>query len=338
MISWIRAQYDELTPYGRFFYGLGMVSLAVAAGMTFKFGWSMSVLHAFGLGVLSIVAAFLPESAYRLSEDGHKGLAVVVGLLAIPLLGVEYFSHCGYTVGQRVGNMQETTVQNTKYEAAQDSLASDKTNLEMWRKHLAELEAQAPWVATVKADAMRGEIEVAQKAIDLEAKRGGCGTKCQGLMKAKSELENRIGQAEQAADLAKKIEATQRILDSKTEVAAKTDFAVSPVVNQTSFVAKMVGWNLKPDAGTQEASQIGISASLALANVLLTPLCFLVAGRQRRRPDQIVHLPAVHARAEPLKPVQAPRTIVQREIIKSEPKGRPVSLLEAINGGMIAAH
>ena len=126
-------------------------------------------------------------------------------------------------------------------------------------------------------------------------------------------------------------------MDSKTEVAAKTDFAVSPVVNQTSFVAKMVGWNLKPDAGTQEASQIGISASLALANVLLTPLCFLVAGRQRRRQDTIVNLPAVNARAEPVKPVQSPRTIVQREFVR-EPKGKPMSLLEAINGGMIAAH
>lgn len=337
MISWLRAQYDELTPYGRFFYGLGMVSLAVAAGMTFKFGWSMSVLHAFGLGVLSIVAAFLPESAYRLSEDGHKGLAVVVGLLAIPLLGVEYFSHCGYTVGQRVGNVQQTSVQNAKYDDARDSLKSDRTNLEIWRKQLADLQAQQPWVASVKAEGLRAEREAQQKAVDLEAARKGCKAKCQAEMAKLAEIDKRISAAEQAADLTKRIEATQRVIDSKTEVASKAEFESSPVVNQTAFVSKLVGWSLTPTAGTQEASQIGISASLALANVLLTPLCFLVAGRQRRRQDTIVNLPAVNARAEPVKPVQSPRTIVQREFVR-EPKGKPMSLLEAINGGMIAAH
>lgn len=282
MTSWFRAQYDELNPFGRFFFGLGFISLIVAAGMTFKFGWSMSVLHALGLAVLSIVAGFLPEAAYRMSEEGKTGLGILVAALAIPLLSVEYFSHVGYTVGQRVENTQQASVHNTKFDDTRETLASNKANLAMWREHLAKLQAENAWVATVSADGLRAQVEAATMAIDQEKARGGCGPKCLARMKEKGGLEERIALAEQASDLTKKIEATQKIIDGATEKAAAATFESSPVVNQTAFVAKMVGWSLNPDAATQEGSQIGISASLALANVLLTPLCFLVAGRNRR--------------------------------------------------------
>jgi hypothetical protein len=282
MISWFRAQYDELNPFGRFFFGLGFVSLCVAAGMTFKFGWSMSVLHALGLGVLSIVASFLPEAAYRLGEDGKGYLAGVIALAAVPLLGVEYFSHVGYTVGQRVENTQQTGVHNTKFEDARKSLASDEANLTLWKEHLDRLKGENPWVTSVSADGLKAQVAAADEAIKQEERRGGCGPKCLGLMKEKAGLEERIALASEAGKLAKQIEATQRIIDGKTEVASKATFESSPVVNQTAFVAKLVGMSLEPDAATQEGSQIGISASLALANVLLTPICFLIAGRNRK--------------------------------------------------------
>jgi ABC-type multidrug transport system fused ATPase/permease subunit len=282
MLSALKHQYDELNPFGRFFFVLGLFSLFVAAAMTFKFGWSMSVLHALGLGVLSIVASFLPEAAYRMKEEGHAGLAVVLALLATPLLAVEYFSHVGYTVGQRVGNVQQTGVHNTKFEDTRASLEADRESVSLWKKQLADLTAQAPWAPTIKAEALRGELDAMAKAVELEEQRGGCKRKCQALMVKKAEVEKKIGTVEQAEDLARRIEATQRIIDGKTEKAATATFESSPVVNQTAFVAKMIAWDLKPGEGVQEGSTIGISAMLALANVLLTPLCFLIAGRSRR--------------------------------------------------------
>jgi len=282
MISWFKAQYDELNPFGRFFFGLGFVSLCVAAGMTFKFGWTMSVLHALGLGVLSIVASFLPEAAYRLGEDGKGALAGAIAIAALPLTAVEYFSHVGYTVGQRVENTQQAGVHNTKFEDARKSLASDEANLAMWKEHLEKLKGENPWVTSVSADGLKAQVATADEAIKQEERRGGCGPICLGLMKEKAGLEERIALAAQASKLSEQIEATQRIVDGKTEVASKATFESSPVVNQTAFVAKLVGMSLEPDAATQEGSQIGISASLAFANVLLTPICFLVAGRNRK--------------------------------------------------------
>ena len=283
MLSAIKAQFDELDAFGRFFFGLGIASLIVAVLMTAKFGWSMSVLHALGLAVLSMVAAFLPEAAYRMKEHGHPGLAIVLGVCAIPLLGIEYFSHVGYTQGQRVENVQQTGVHNTKFEDTRASLEADRESVTLWKKQLADLTAQAPWAPTIKAEALRGELEAVTKAVELEEQRGGCKRKCQKLMEKKADVEKRIGMVEQAENLTKRIEATQRIIDSKTAKAAEATFESSPVVNQTAFVAKMVAWDLKPGEAVQEGTQIGISASLALANVLLTPLCFLIAGRSRRK-------------------------------------------------------
>ena len=282
MYSAIKHQYEELNPFGRFFFILGIFSLGVAAAMTFKFGWSMSVLHALGLGVLSVVASFLPEAAYRMKEDGHKGLAIGLALICTPLLAVEYFSHLGYTQGQRVENVQQTGVHNTKFEDTRASLEADRESVTIWKKQLADLTAQAPWAPTIKAEALRGELEAMTKAVELEGQRGGCKRKCQALMAQKGEVEKKIGTVEQAEDLTKRIEATQRIIDGKTLKAAEATFESSPVVNQTAFVAKMVAWDLAPGEGIKEGSQIGISAALALANVLLTPLCFLIAGRSRR--------------------------------------------------------
>jgi hypothetical protein len=288
MLSSIKSQYDELNAFGRFFFALGIISLAVAAAMTFKFGWSMSVLHALGLGVVSIVASFLPEAAYRMGEEGHKGLAVCLALLCAPLLAVEYFSHIGYTVGQRVANVQQAGVSNVKFDDTRAALESDRANLAMWRDHLAKLQAENAWVATVSPDGLKAKITNMEG--DRVYKRS---KQCANVTIAESrkfcddlaELRDRVALATQANDLTARIEATQRLVDGKTEKAAAATFESSPVVNQTAFVAKMVAWDLKPGEGIQEGSQIGIAAMLALANVLLTPICFLIAGRSRRVQD-----------------------------------------------------
>lgn len=330
MFKLIRAQYSELHPFGQLFYAIGIVSLFIAAGMTFKFGWSMSVLHALGLAAVSIVASFLPEAAYRIGEEGRRGFAVMLGLLFVPLVLVEYFSHTGYTVGQRVENTQQAGVHNTKFEDTRAALESDKANLALWREHLAKLEAENAWVATVSADGLKAQSLAAQEAIDQEARRGGCGPRCLALMKEKAALDERIALAERASDLSSKIEATQRILDKKTETAATATYESSAVVNQTAFVSKIVSMSLTPDEGTQEGSQIGISASLALANVLLTPLCFLVAGRFRKRSEDEPD-PVARAGTAPSAATQRDGLGVRHVTLRELAEGRPETALPAIH-------
>jgi len=222
---------NSLTTLRRIALYVGLAGLAVAALMTFKFGSSMSILHAVGLCLLTVAGSIIwPVIKHTWDSRSFQTWAMVA--CGVLFLGVEYFSHLGYTVGTRVGETQQVGVHNAKFEDTRESLKSDRGNLEIWKKQLADLTAQSPWAATVTAEAMRGELEAMEKAIELETARGGCKSKCQRLMAKKGDLETRIGTIETANDLNKRIEATQRIIDDKTAKAADATYESSAVVNR----------------------------------------------------------------------------------------------------------
>jgi hypothetical protein len=200
-------------------------------------------------------------------------------------VGVELFSHVGYTIGQRQDSSVHAVAQNAAYEAQQSSMAEEKTNLSMWRQHLEQLQAENAWVATVSADGLRAQVAAATLAIEQEAARGGCGPRCLERTREKGMLEDRIALAERASDLTKKIEATQRILDTKTEVATTAKVGFSPVKAQTDFVGQL--WllttgtegekALNPDAVTLSVTQILIGFFIALAATFLPTAAFYMA-------------------------------------------------------------
>ena len=142
----------------------------------------------------------------------------------------------------------------------------------------------------MKADALRSQVETASKAIALETERGGCKSKCEGKMRDRDALNERIGKIEQVADLTKRIEATQRILDDKTNVAAKTEYKSSAVVNQTNVAAQlylaMTGETpekaIDPDKVTFSFVNIFIAGAGSLAFMIMAPVGFFVSGRNRR--------------------------------------------------------
>ena len=255
---------------------VGVVGLIVASLMTFKFGASMSILHAVGLCLLTVAGSIIwPLVKHTWDSRSFQTWAMVA--CGVLFLGVEYFSHLGYTVGTRVGETQQVGVHNAKFDDTRESLKSDRANLDIWKKQLADLTAQAPWAATVKAEAMRGELEALEKAVELEAARGGCKSRCQRLMAQKGELETRIGTVETANDLNKRIEATQRIIDQKTEKAAAATYESSAVVNQVNFVAQIWTAELNPDEMSLTWTQIIIGAIIALVTTFLAPVMLAVA-------------------------------------------------------------
>lgn len=269
----------------RIFLGVGSVGLIVSCLMTFKFGIAMSWLHALALCLVTICAAFIFPFRAFVQRMGFTGAARSLAVLGTFFVGVELFSHVGYTIGQRQDSSVHAVAQNASYTAAQESMAQEQTNLAMWREHLAKLKADNAWVATVSADGLRAQVEAAQMAIDQEAARGGCGPRCLARMKEKAGLEERIALAEQASDLTKKIEATQRILDKKTEVATSAKVGFSPVKAQTDFVGQLwlltTGTDgekaLNPDAVTLSVTQIIIGFFIALAATFLPTAAFYMA-------------------------------------------------------------
>lgn len=269
----------------RIFLGVGAVGLAVSCLMTFKFGIAMSWLHALVLCLATICAAFIFPFRAFVARMGFTGAARRLSALGAFFVAIELFSHLGYTIGQRQDSTVHAVAQTASYEAAQDALAQEKANLAMWREHLEKLKLENAWVATVSADGLRAQLAAADEAIKQEERRGGCGPRCLARMKEKAALEERIALAEQASDLTKKIEATQRILDKKTEVATQAKVGFSPVKAQTDFVGQIyllaVGTEgekaLNPDAVTLSVAQILIGFFIALAATFLPTAAFYMA-------------------------------------------------------------
>lgn len=304
----------DLSPTGRLWAKIGLAVLFFAAWMSFDFGYSVSFKHGAFLALLSVVTAFGPEVAYKMWKEGRKPTGLILAAICVPLFAIEFYSHAGYTAGLRGHNISEAKVQNVKYDGAQEAAKEDKANLEMWKDHLNKLMAENAWAATVKADGLRAQLDAAQKAIDLEAARGGCKTKCQVEMKKKADIETRIAIAERATDLTNKIEATQRILDKKRAVADTTEHKSSPVVHQNEFLANVVALvgqgSLQPTAFISTSAQQSVNIAMAMVGTGLPGLAIFISGlfRRKRAEADVAPLPPVIHSAPVKAPAQAGNT------------------------------
>ena len=281
-----RELFGELSPWGRFWLALGLATLVCAAAMSYAFGAEISLKHALFLTCLTIVAAFLPEAAYSQWENGRKIVSTILAMIAVPTLIIEFYTHAGYTAGLRGSNIEVARVQNTKWTGSQEAVTDDKANLAMWRAQLAKLKDEHAWAGTVKAEGLRAQLASADKAIELEAARKGCKTKCLAEMEKKASLELRIAIAEKASDLERRIEATQRILDKKRDVAVTTEHKSSAVDHQNRFLAKAVALvavgSLKPSEIMTEGAEQTVNLAMALAGTGLPALALFIAGLYRR--------------------------------------------------------
>ena len=290
MTALMRTMFGELSPWGKFWLYVGFVALFAAAGMTFSVGWQMTPLHALFLACLSIVTAFAPETAYRMWGEHKRGAAVGISLLCMPLLGIEFFQHAAYTAGIRGNDIAETRVQNTRYDGAQDNVADTRRQMAFWEQRLASLDTQNGWAATVTAESLRAQLDSANKAIDIEAAKGGCKTNCLARMKERDALKARIAVLEEASDLGTKIEQARAKLENLRTAAATVEHKSSITEHMNTFLGRsvaLVGYgSLKPSPMIEEATQQSANLALAFAGTGLPAMAFFMAGLFRLREDE----------------------------------------------------
>lgn len=289
--SLFKEMFGELTAWGRFWLYLGLATLVVAAAMSYSFGAEISTKHALFLMCLSAIAAFLPEAAYSQWEDGRKIVSVVLGLLALPVLTIEFYTHAGYTAGLRGSNIETATVQNSKYDGAQDTAKENKALLESFKRQLADFKAKnGEWVTTVSADALRAQLESANLAIKLEAAKKGCKEKCLARTKERDEIAAKIATIEAGNKLAEQVTAQQALVDKRRDVAATVAHTSSAVDHQNKFLAKTVSLisdgSLKPSEIMTESAQQTVNLMMALAGTGLPALALFIAGLYRREEDK----------------------------------------------------
>ncbi len=281
--TFLAKQWNQYTEFGQFLWILALCAMAVDAGISYEFGSTLSYLHAGGFALVALAFCILPDVAALEWRKGRKAAGGWIAVACVPLGAVAFLTHVGYSASIRVGDMQQASVQNTKYANMQEAVTEEKTNLDMWRQQLNALKEQNAWTASVTADGLRASLASIRKAI-----RGGCKSKCLALMEKKADLEAKIATTEKVADLSKRIEATQRIIDGKRTEAAKVEFKSSAAANHNDTLFKAINMLtngvFKQDVSMteREATNTGIMGISSIAFLLLAPLFYFAAGLNRR--------------------------------------------------------
>lgn len=297
------AYWSGYTVKGQVWLAAGIIALIVDAALCYKYGVTQTTLHGIGFAVVALFFSQLPDGAYEEWVKGNKVSGAVLGLLCIPLGAVAYQSHIGYGAGVRMGDIKAAAIQDVKYEDARGQVVDNRANLAMWKEQLSKLKAESGWSPTTKADALHSELATLRSRIEEEKKgtrgrRAGCGKECERLQNEAGEIEKKIATIESVADLTGKIEATQRLVDKYREASAKTEAGMSSVAMQTTANTQLFGvvraaWTgepleqaMKTSEDSAKLANLIITAAGSLAFMLMAPIGFFMAGRNRREDEQ----------------------------------------------------
>lgn len=260
----------ELQPYFRAAAILGVLLLIGDTLLSAKFGWTISAEAMFIVAAISLASGILPVVAWFFLRAGHRPVAgaifVAWAAFAFPF---NVYSNMGVATANRMGEVQQAGLQETTYNERKKSVAESEAKLELFTKQLSSLLEQNAWAPTVTAEALRQEVESLKAERASESKLGGCGRKCRAIEAKITEVQGKIGVAEQRADLTRQIEATKAVLAKAREDLAQTDGGVSVTANQASLYAKIVNWDLggtPDDRSINVANELtGITMALVLA-------------------------------------------------------------------------
>lgn len=285
----MRSILHQYAPAGRPWLILGAIALAVDAWLSWQYGWAQSYGHAAGFALLAIVWCMLPDQTYTAFRRREWGLAALLLAACIPVGVMSAQSHLGYGSSVRLGDMQQTGVQNARHEDARKTVKENEDLIRILIKSRDELAQAQPWAATVTADGLRSQLQAATLAVEQEAKRGGCGPRCLERTKEKASLEERIAIAERLTDYARRIEAANKAIAEYRQAAGTVEYRSSAVVNinrtaaQIALVAKGASPEeaIAPSDTTQQWVNILLAAGNTLAFLVMAPVCLLIAGRYR---------------------------------------------------------
>jgi hypothetical protein len=237
----------------------------VSALMTGVFGWSMgshwimSLVLAAGLMCATFASAYVwpfVAAAYRDQQWGTLAFLAAFGVLCT---GTDLSTNFGSIAWQRSADVDTALKQDVVHDERTEGLKEGKTNLALWQKQLADLEAAHAWAPTVTASGLKDQLPVMDEAIRQEKKRGGCGPKCLGLEREKAAIAEKIAVAERRDDLSGKIAATKRVVDSAREVAVTTKKGESATRDMNLNLASMFTLSLDPSQAAQHWTNKGVA-------------------------------------------------------------------------------
>ena len=309
MKKWIAKRYSGYTSGGKLWLTVGLCALIVDMAIGFSAGSAQATIwHGIGGAGLALGFAFLPDAAYEEMEDRRYVSALLIAALCVPIGIKAYEQQLTYSTGMRNGEIQLTSVVNSKYSGAQDDVKRNSAELALLMTTLEGLQKEAPWAGTVKAEGLREQAKTLDKSIAEEGGKhnGGCKRRCLDLMKQKTDVEAKIATAEKVENIEGRVKELQAMIDAKRAVANKTEHRSSlntEVAITTARLVKLVSGYSAGDAiktGDDDVAYatLGSAGLGSFALLVLAPVGFFLAGRRRIR-GYVEEQPTTHV-SEPV--------------------------------------
>lgn len=203
--------------------------------------------------------AYLPAIAYGLWSQRKWGAVGVCAVATAVAASFDYVSTFGSLATIRGVDQHQAKVEKVVYDDKRDNVAEAKKKLAFFQEHMAALKTKQAWAGTRPPESFDGQIAAATLARDNEAKRGGCGPKCERLTRELAQLQAHRAMAVQWAQYEKQIEATQRILTEARQTAAAASPRPAASEFQNTAIASAVSFSLAPSATQVAWANLGIS-------------------------------------------------------------------------------
>lgn len=281
--------------------GLAVTSLILTA----TFGASISIGMMFALGVISVMASYLPAIMIELGDSGRKWLLIPGIIVALLVTVIDVTTNASTTGVYKTTDVVQANVQQAKYVDRRDAVASAKDEVALFNKLIADLKTENPFATTVSADGLKGQIPAIEEAIRQEAKRGGCGPKCLALKEQLADVQKRIGVAEKLDEHTAKLEAARRGLEKAIAEASTSEQGESAVATQNFRLASLLTLSRAPSDDavhwTDQWLMVVIGVVITFASQFFNALGFVGPRSGARLKERLV---------SPQKPIVSPVPVV----------------------------
>lgn len=284
----------NLFPYFRW---CGFIATCCIAYISARFGWisepeswGQAAAQCIAFGLCTFAVSYLPTLiywAYRNADYATVGIGAAILLIATPF---DFMSSAGGVGTSRSLSIQQSDVQNVKWDDKRQTLADLKSTESLWVKRLDKLESEnGGWLTSVTAEGLKKRLPGLNLAIELEAGRGGCGPICEEKTKMRDEVESRIATIDKRVDIEAQIVATRALIEKARDNSAVVEKGTSPSAAQSGFMAKLTSMSTAtPDVSTREAANLSYSVLFGLLGILLgliNIMIFTMDGTPTSRPN-----------------------------------------------------
>ena len=292
--------------------GLAVTSLILTA----TFGASISIGMMFALGVISVMASYLPAIMIEVGDSGRKWLLIPGIIVALLVTVIDVTTNASTTGVYKTTDVVQANVQQAKYVDRRDAVASAKDEVALFNKLIADLKAENPFATTVSADGLKGQVPAIEEAILQEAKRGGCGPKCLALKEQLADVQKRIGIAEKLDEHTAKLEAARRGLEKAIAEASTSEQGESAVATQNFRLASLLTLSRAPSDDavhwTDQWLMVVIGVVITFASQFFNALGFVGARSGARFRERVAPAPVAHVPPAASVPSVAPLRVVER--------------------------